>query len=916
MKYTTEQQEAINHRNGNLKIIACAGSGKTTVMSEMIANLVANGEDRNKIVAFTFTEKAAHSLKLRIREALNVKCPDAPYLGGMYIGTIHAFALQKLKDLVPRFRNYEVLNEVTRVIWLSKKYMELNIESLGGDRRYFYRVQQFLNTADIVRDNEISDESLDKIPTFKEVYYDYLKLLSEDRYLDYSGILFEFVKLLDTNLQIQKDVQKNVKHLVVDEYQDVNHIQEKLISLIANPGTNVCVVGDDDQSIFEFQGAEVRNIIDFEKKYPEVKIIKLEKNYRCPAEIIEAAGNLIRRNRGRIEKSILPGDKDGKIIRSEKGDVYKVEFDDIQNEVNFVIGKIKELRGCLFEEDGEKRGLDYGDMAIIVRTRKSAQRFIELFRQASIPFTLKGTGGLFQRLEIEFVRYIFCYLADRAAEWSQPHVSLADIEKLFNGLGWSHIDWVVLEQEIDDLKREILSIGSQNPDPGKRRIFLQDYFYKLAEMLGLEGTNFPNEVMYDFGRLSTLVSEFETIHGWINHYYFQRFVDFMNGYAQDRTDEGGLEDPTHQNSINILTVHQAKGLEFPVVFIPDLSKRRFPSQRRNKKPRTHITDTVFDLQSYCSGDEGERRLFYVASTRTKKFLFITRSRVSDTGTEAAMSNYFIEFDHDIIQRRNVPDPTEREKGVPQAKPDMDLLPTSFTDLRQYIVCPYRYQLQQLMGFKPILNPAYGYGLQVHNLLNHLNKRYGNEIPPLEEVEALVENDFFLRFTRDKPFENMKNKAKEILSTYIKQYGGEFPLNLETEKPFEMVMGGALISGQIDLIQKIDPESKEVKEVSILDYKTEKEKREDPDAKDLMRLQLRLYAIAGGKALGLDPKTAKIHYLTEDVRDEVDVSKEKLDETKEKLFRTVEGIKQGNFTPCPGQQCASCDIKRVCHAKRA
>ena len=163
---------------------------------------------------------------------------------------------------------------------------------------------------------------------------------------------------------------------------------------------------------------------------------------------------------------------------------------------------------------------------------------------------------------------------------------------------------------------------------------------------------------------------------------------------------------------------------------------------------------------------------------------------------------------------------------------------------------------------------------------------------------------------------MKNKAKEILSTYIKQYGGEFPLNLETEKPFEMVMGGALISGQIDLIQKIDPESKEVKEVSILDYKTEKEKREDPDAKDLMRLQLRLYAIAGGKALGLDPKTAKIHYLTEDVRDEVDVSKEKLDETKEKLFRTVEGIKQGNFTPCPGQQCASCDIKRVCHAKRA
>lgn len=914
MEFTDNQIKAINHKDGNLKIIACAGSGKTTVMSERIARLVSEGADRDKIVAFTFTEKASDSLKFKIREKLLDFCSDSPHLGGLYVGTIHSFAFKKLKDLMPKYRSYEVLDEVKRIIWLQKNYNKIGLKNIKVDVRYFDSIQSFLRTVDIIRDNEVPYEDLEKIPDFKEVYENYLDLLEKEKYLDFSGILYKLVEVIESNSGLLNEIKESVEYLVVDEYQDINHIQEKLISLIVGTDGNLCVVGDDDQSIFEFQGADVNNIIQFEDRYDNVKIIKLEKNFRCSKEIIESAGDLIRRNRNRIKKSMVPGEIDGIINTSQDGDVYKVEFETINDEVSFIINKIKELRGCEYDDDGIKRGIDYGDIAVIIRTKLSAQRLIEPFRREGIKFTFKGTGGLFQRPEIDFIRLIFCYFAEHSADKYSPDksyipVTLNDLGENFKSLNIKHIEWNIFSSKIEELKEELKSVDSKNPDASKRRIFLQEFFYKVTEALGVNQNNFSEDVMYDFGRLSKLVAEFEAVHGWINYFYFTQFVIFINGYAQNKTDEGGIDDPRNTNSVNILTVHQAKGLEFPVVFIPDLSVRRFPSQNRNKKPNTHL-DGIFDLQKYCSGDEGERRLFYVATTRTRKFLFITRSKLSDTDNKASRSKYFTEFDHEIMLCDNESDPTIRKIIKPQCKPNMELMPTSFSDLRHYIVCPYSYQLQQIMGFSPVINVAYGYGLQVHNLLNYMHKKWENKPPKIADIEALMESDFFLRFTRGIIYDNMKAKAKDILKTYVNEYGSEFPLKLETEKPFEFIMGGALISGEIDLIQKIDPISNEVKDVSILDFKTEKEKLE---TKDLIRLQLRLYALAGDKSLGLNPKSAKIHYLTENFRQDIDISENKLKETQNKISEVIDDIKTGNFKSCPGDSCKKCDVRSVCNS---
>jgi DNA helicase-2/ATP-dependent DNA helicase PcrA len=912
MNFTEAQLEAINHKYGNLKIIACAGSGKTTVMSERIAKLVHDGEDRNKIVAFTYTEKAASSLKFNVREALSRWCPDSPYLGGMYIGTIHSFAFQKLREIVAKYRSYEVLDEVKRIIWVAKNYSQLGINSIKMDNGYFDSIERFSKTADMIRDNEISLQQIASIPAYKQVHERYLELLNEDKYLDFSGILYELVGTIESSPALLNELRESINFLVVDEYQDVNHIQEKLISLICGHNGNLCVVGDDDQSIFEFQGADVNNIIDFEQRYGvnNTKIVRIQENFRCPREVIEAARDLIRRNSHRIDKSMIPGQSDGKIKTSERGDVYKLEFNTIGEEVSFIVRKIQELRGCEFEDEGINRGLDYGDMAIIVRTRRSAQRLIGPLRRAGIRFTFRGTGGLFQRPEINFIRHIFCFFAEHSADSHLPPVGMHDLETLFNTLGLVHLNWHDLSGRLNELKEYIRSIGTGNADSTKRRIFLQEFYYQIMEALGVNENDFDEDILYDFGRLSKLIAQFESVHGWIDYYYFQQFVIFVNGYAHTRTDEGRLDDPRNTNSVNIITVHQAKGLEFPVVFIPDLSTRRFPSQNRNRLPATHLNNSIFNLQRYCSGDEGERRLFYVACTRTKKFLFVTRSRQSDTGNVATRSAYYTEFDHEIMLRDNVADPTHRNLVAPRAKPNMELMPTSFSDLRHYIDCPYRYLLQQMMGFSPILELAYGYGLQVHNFLNILHKQWQNEPPPIEEVEALVESEFYLRFTRGTPYENMKAKAKSILKTYVEEYGHEFPLKLETEKPFELILGGALISGTIDLIQKLDPVSKEVKDVCILDYKTEKETLE---TKEAIRLQLRLYALAGDKSLGLNPQKADVHYLTNNFRQEIDVCKEKLEEAKQTITSVIEKIKTGEF-PCSKGNCKSCDVRYVCKAR--
>ena len=907
MNYTEAQLKAIDHINGNLQIIACAGSGKTETISVRIANIILSGVPKEQILAFTFTDKAANEMKLRIRGQLEQSMPDNPELGGMYIGTIHSFCLQYLKEIIPGYRNYDILDANKQLLFLSRHFIELGLNKLRrkGDN-LFAPILRFVKTVDVIKQNQITESIIQRdAPAFYDSYVKYHELMSEHKFLDFSTIIEKLVTLLENDPDEHARIQSKIKYVVVDEYQDINPIQEKLISLIAGENGNLCVVGDDDQAIFEFQGANVENILAFTDRYENVKKVDLLKNFRSAETIIEAARNLILYNGNHRLKKKMEHGKDYR--KGEKGDIYQIEFPSRQQEVEFIAAKIKELRGYKYlelvnEETGEPfyRGLDWCDFAILVRNNATAGDFIDTFQTENIPFTARGTAGLFERDEVRFLQMIFNNFCDMNIQYKDYQVdcSIDDLQSFYQ----SKIDqgqWQQIKETLTEIKSEIKK---------GERFYPQTIYHKILQSMGMGEDIFDEGKLFDFGRFSQLILDFETVNEWVNIFRLKSFVYFLNGYAESRTDVGGLDDPTRLNTVTIQSVHKTKGLEYPVVFIPDLAKGRFPSRNRNREPEVYLNN--IDLQRFTSGDLGERRLFYVGITRSEKFLFLTMAHNIGHKKQYNPSPYFDEYTSDILITQNIPDPTEREFTEPTPKTILDIIPTTFTDLQYFLKCPHDYLLRKLMGFSPTIDLSFGYGLQIHNLLNRIHSENKGVAPNAEQVDKLTDSEFFLRYTRDQIFDNMKNKAKEILKSYADSFPSDFPLKLETEKPFEFVLDDALISGQIDLITRINPDTEEILDVNLIDFKTEKKegrKERDP----LNRLQLRLYAIAAGRALGLNPLVSNIHYLTDNVRFEVDVSKDKLEEAREVINNTVQGIKGKNFTRNPGNQCEECDFRLIC-----
>jgi len=303
--------------NGNLQIIACAGSGKTEFVSERIAYMIFKKVARpEQIVAFTFTDKAAEELKFRVRSKIKEQLGKQPDIGDMYIGTIHAFAFKILQDFIPKYRNYDMLDEVGRLAFLSSIKFDIDFDYLfnslntryilnfhrhGNRKNWAYRT--FIKDVDLYREEGLTDDAT-LSDSFRNAYKTYLKKLEEKRFLDFSSILRIAVDTLENEPSVRKKLQDQYSFFTVDEYQDVNPIQEKLIQLISNK-QNVCVVGDDDQSIYQFRGADVQNIITFKKRYPKAAIHKLEINRRSSDAIVKTAGEFIKLNNHiRLKKSI------------------------------------------------------------------------------------------------------------------------------------------------------------------------------------------------------------------------------------------------------------------------------------------------------------------------------------------------------------------------------------------------------------------------------------------------------------------------------------------------------------------------------------------------------------------------------------------------------------------------------------
>ncbi|MBU4502211.1 MAG: ATP-dependent helicase [Nanoarchaeota archaeon] len=911
MTYTKSQQNVINFDEGFLQVIACAGSGKTDTITRRIARLLAEGVLPGSMVAFTFTDKAAEEMKFRIRKHLLEMRPTNPELGDMYVGTIHSFCFELLKDHFPKYKNYDVLDEHTRVLFLHEysNFHKIGLHHL--DKRSYKKVSKFCFNVDIVREEMLDT---DKLPAdFKNAYEKYIDLLEEKKFLDFSGMMYSVLRLLEDDKEFRKRVQEKYRYITVDEYQDINPIQEKIIALMTSPECNLCVVGDDDQCIYQWRGTDVKNILTFEKRYKKRRVHKedITINFRSSKALVNSAKRVIERNPNRLKKDIATWDKGQ--IKSEKGDIYKVFFPRWQDEVNWIIDKIEELRGKRYVNNkGEESSLDYRDVAIFLRSVKtSAGPLIDSLKARGIKVIVKGGGRLFEAPEVDLILMSLHYLAGMRyqppySDWRDPAIEVtpemlsARYAQVFGADGNKEFFLQELEDKRDSLDQDDF-------------ISLQELFHLVVMYMGATSREFEETIMYNLGRFSQLISDFENIYGLsVKFKNIKYFFGYVKGYAELNYDEGGTDDPTKINAVKIMTIHSVKGLQFPIVFVSDLIDGRFPSKGHHEDPWYIPREIIKDFERYEGTDEDERRLFYVAITRSEKFLFLTGSEfVPSKATNPRQrqpSMFFDEFPNDYaILDPKTPDPTTRPSLPLECTAPLRGFPTSYSELRYFDWCPHDYQLRYIYGFNPKVDMALGYGRSVHNILNTIHTKFKNRPPSSDEVLEIVDENFFLRYAPPKFQQRFREAAERIVTNYAQKFGGDFSRILETEKSFEFVLGEALIAGSIDLIKKIDADGN-LQGIEIVDFKNRKK---DDMATDYEK-QLKLYAIASLRTLGLDPKKAVVHHLDDNSLSDVDISPSALKQMEEEVRRAVDDILHRRFSKTKdGDKCRKCDMQRIC-----
>jgi len=941
--WSGSQRNIIAHRDGPLQITACAGSGKTLTISRKIAEMVHNGIDRNSIVAFTFTDNAAEELKVRIRRQMQSVNPENPVLSKMYIGTIHSFCIELLHEFDPETLSNDVLDDNKLIAFLSQHYFNIGLHQFEPRHpaNKLKKIRWFAEDIDTLRrellEEDIRNSANPETVEFIAAYDRFLALLNQYHFIDYEGMIYRTVRLLETHPDILTKVITKYKYIIVDEYQDIDTLQERLIELISGDARNLCVVGDDDQSIYKWRGARINNFIDFSRRYSST-IENLDENHRSTRLIVNIADNIIRINRTRISKNMMCNND------FDLGDVYQLYFPNEGDEVRFICDKIENLVGTAYREGDTERALSYSDFAILLRRKKDMEQIVNELDNRRIPVAVRGDESIFGRPESAFVRLAFAYIAGGI----YPELTIIDTE---NSNLNDEVRYVVTEDILRAAirgshfinHRENQIIRGLNEkrqwyvNPTSRRIQPQREFQDILSFMGIRNLNraneaFPEPVMYSLGKISSLLKDFETVYELIFPDKINELVEFLDWayyYAKSK-----MDDPTLINAVNMMTIHSAKGMEFPVVFLPALTTKGFsktpPIPRSRIRPPRYewIPENIFSYNTYKENEDDYRRLFYVALTRSKKYLFFTGStnRVGYANRQNP-SLYFRNVENlqnaDIITEP-IADPTPRGRTLTAARKAYTY-PTSFTDLRYYQKCPFDYKLRKIYGFAPPIDSAFGYGFAVHDILRELHQMFQDGesaiLPSPGEVRAMIDDRdrFYLRYARGSVENNLRSEAKEILVDYVRGFRQGIPLTYKAEEPFEYLIedntsnGAALVSGTIDLLQKLDPETHEVREVNVIDFKTEHEpdSEYDPHIRDA-RYQVRLYALATRSEFNIATIGGYIHYLNERHRVPVDLGDAVLAQVETSVKQNVDRIMHRNFLPAPHvEKCGNCDFRRIC-----
>ncbi|OGQ94609.1 MAG: hypothetical protein A2521_06185 [Deltaproteobacteria bacterium RIFOXYD12_FULL_57_12] len=913
MKYTSSQQEAINHLDGNLQIIACAGSGKTQVISQRIVNILKTkgpaGITPANIVAFTFTDKAAGELKDRIHRLARKQLDDQFGLAEMFVGTIHGFCLDMLQTHLFKYLKYSVLSDVQQRLLIDRHNKESGLRDLkthdGKSLKGWHDSKLYQKILSIVREAQIDAAALGNHPV-RAALGKYHTLLDRKGYLDYSRILFEAVSALADNPELREKQAARVKYLVVDEYQDVNPLQECLIKRLHNLGAQLCVVGDDDQTIYQWNGSDIANILGFSDRYPGVRQISLAENFRSSKGVVETARNVVERNADRLAKTMASREEQA----FQRGDLLCLGFADPNQEAAWIARKIKEVPGMPFTEKGVTRGLAWSDCAILLRSVKnSAAPILQALRAANIPYVVKGMAGLFDTAEARAATGIFCYLVDEesrdglTALWKIADLGLAPKK---------------IAEAIDMLDQRLAAW----PEEWRKSAFsLQRTYLAFLEAIALREDVIPDDggghrtrgeiVYYNLGKFSQLISDYETIHFNSDQAsLYKGFAWFLQHQAEDYYPEGwesaGFATP---DAVQVMTVHQAKGMEFPVVFIPNLLRNRFPSKKQGGRSWSHVipSEAVIGSARYDGSEEDERRLFYVALTRSKKYLFCSWAPEASKGMFAKQSQFVNEVaapsaaSH-VLTREPRAEAVNRIPSAASASEAEVVL--TFSELKYFYECPYQFKLRFLYGFNPGFHEKIGFGKSLHDALAEVHRKAldGEYLKP-ENVPALLDTHLHLPYAWQSLKDDMRVQADRALRRYLKENGPLLDKVEYAEQTIELKLAeGIVVHGRIDLIRRLD-----TREVIIIDFKSTERSQEE----NVTRQQLHIYALGYQQLTGSRADLVEIYNLDEGagatVRELVDDAM--LRQSEEAIVTAGREIKENRL--CRMERCGGCDFLGIC-----
>ena len=907
IKFTPNQKKAIRlMATDNVQLIACAGSGKTEIVSRGIGEIVAGGADPSSIVAFTFTEKAAEELKARVRSVLGEVVPGKTDLGDIYVGTIHSYCFEQLKELKPEYRSFDALDDATRIAYVSKPYNYYHrlklaaLEGKFGIKRYSV-ISEFVRSVDIVADEGISLKRLRKSePELAASIEAYRKCLAEDRYVDFATMIHGLVTLLEKDSNLRKELHSRLRYLVVDEYQDINGLQERLIEAMVGPKTRITVVGDDDQSIYAWRGSVVHHIVNFRKRFRNVKLIKLEENFRSTKGIVDLANRYIQLNGTRLSKSMRPHGP----ANFGGGDIQYRHFASEEQQVEFIVRRIRELMGADFPaKDGTRFALSLGDVGILARRNGDIERLLPFLDEAGIRYVVDSGELVFEQpivqLALEYLDYVFGIGDIGLKEIVDLHIAY------LRSHGHTKVKATNVKKHVRQIRVALDRIKAKHRKDYLPELGLQGVFFDLLRAMGIATVDFAEPQHFYLATLSQSISDYEKVWMRLRHSEYKWFRGFVTAWAQHAY---AVSDPMagwDMNAVKVMTIHKAKGLEFPVVFLPYLVQKK-PMNRR----LSLVPDSLFDAARYKGNEEDDRRVNYVAITRSQKYLFLSGIR-NDTTVKKPRepARMIAELDQKLL---GSPARIRATKSrLAARKPDISFA-TTFSDLSAYGRCGYDYKLRHVFGYNAGVPAAFGYGTQLHNILNIIHKKHADGKLSDKEINRLVDKHFFLRYAPGAMSDGMRKSAKNVVKNYVRKNSGDFNLILETEKRFEMALGDALIAGQIDLLKKLDSTGS-VREVEVVDFKSDESLLYKVDHQH----QLRLYVAASKDALGLDPKLASIRDLDSGKREMVDIDEQKLSETKKILLSRIDGIRQNQFVPVSvANVCSECDFTRICRHARS